>query len=147
MQLLERQLKAARDANEMQIEQLSAQLQREQLERSMAEGALESGRKDIARLMREVGGDCSTGRLRRARPTAPPAQPDRLRKRGLSSDRIQHRRRRENPAAVFLVALPHQLPHRPIQPLQRQRIHPAAHQLPHHADRIGVAPTRSPAPD
>ena len=27
---------------------------REQLERSMAEGALESGRKDIARLMREV---------------------------------------------------------------------------------------------
>jgi chromosome segregation ATPase len=54
MQVLEGQLKAVRDAHEMQIQQLSAQLQREQLERSMAEGALESGRKDIARLMREV---------------------------------------------------------------------------------------------
>jgi chromosome segregation ATPase len=53
--LLENQLKAARSAHDMQIEQLRAQLQREQLERSMAEGALESGRKDIARLLREVG--------------------------------------------------------------------------------------------
>ena len=52
--LLEGQLKAARHATDMQIQQLAAQLQREQLERSMAEGALESGRKDIARLMREV---------------------------------------------------------------------------------------------
>ena len=52
--LLEGQLKAARQATDMQIQQLAAQLQREQLERSMAEGALESGRKDIARLMREV---------------------------------------------------------------------------------------------
>jgi chromosome segregation ATPase len=54
VELLEKQLQATRDASEMQIAQLSAQLQREQLERSMAEGALESGRKDIARLMREV---------------------------------------------------------------------------------------------
>jgi chromosome segregation ATPase len=55
VQLLEGQLKATRDGNAMQVEQLQAQLQREQLERSMAEGALESGRKDIARLMREIG--------------------------------------------------------------------------------------------
>ena len=54
VELLEKQLQAARDANDMQIEQLSAQLQREQLERSMAEGALEAGRKDIARLLREI---------------------------------------------------------------------------------------------
>jgi chromosome segregation ATPase len=54
VELLEKQLHASREANEMQMEQLNAQLQREQLERSMAEGALESGRKDIARLMREV---------------------------------------------------------------------------------------------
>ena len=54
IELLEKQLQAARSANEMQLDQLSAQLQREQLERSMAEGALESGRKDIARLLREI---------------------------------------------------------------------------------------------
>jgi chromosome segregation ATPase len=55
VELLEKQLHASRDATEMQIEQLDAQLQRERLERSMAEGALEAGRKDIARLMRELG--------------------------------------------------------------------------------------------
>ena len=54
VELLEKQLQAARSANEMQLDQLHAQLQREQLERNMAEGALESGRKDIARLLREV---------------------------------------------------------------------------------------------
>ena len=54
IELLEKQLQAARSANEMQLDQLNAQLQREQLERSMAEGALESGRKDIARLLREI---------------------------------------------------------------------------------------------
>ena len=78
MQMLEGQLKAVRDAHEMQIQQLSAQLQREQLERSMAEGALESGRKDIARLMREVA-------ALQYRPVpatageAPAVRPDRLR--------------------------------------------------------------------
>ena len=78
VELLEKQLHAAREAGDMQIEQLNAQLQREQLERSMAEGALESGRKDIARLMREVG-------AQQYRPVAPtasetaPVQPDRLR--------------------------------------------------------------------
>jgi crescentin len=78
VQLLEGQLKAAREANDMQIEQLQAQLQREQLERSMAEGALESGRKDITRLMREMG----ALQYRPVAPTAseaPPVQPDRLR--------------------------------------------------------------------
>jgi hypothetical protein len=41
-------------ANETQLEQVNAQLQREQLERAMAEGALESGRKDVARLLGEI---------------------------------------------------------------------------------------------
>ena len=46
-------------ANEKQsaentIQELNAALQREKLERSLAEGALETGRKDFARLMREV---------------------------------------------------------------------------------------------
>lgn len=53
--LLESQITAARSGHDMQIEQLNAQLQREQLERSMAEGALASGRKDIARLLHEIG--------------------------------------------------------------------------------------------
>ena len=45
---------SVRDASELQIEQLTAQLQREKIERAMADGALESGRKDIARLMHEI---------------------------------------------------------------------------------------------
>ena len=115
----------------MQIEQLNAQLQREQLERSMAEGALESGRKDIARLMREIA------RLQH-RPVAasrPSELPQRsresLRQRGLSFSirQLQHRRRRGKPGGGFLSRLPHQLPHRAVQSIQRQRIHPAAHQL------------------
>ena len=48
------QIRAARETTELQIEELKAQLQREQLDRSMAEGALEAGRKDIARLLREL---------------------------------------------------------------------------------------------
>ena len=40
----------------------------------------------------------------------------------------------------FTEHLPHQLPHPPIQSLQRQRIHAPAHQLPHHLDRIGEVP-------
>jgi hypothetical protein len=52
--LLEGQLKSARDDAAAQVEQLNAQIQRERIERAMAEGALESGRKDIARLMREL---------------------------------------------------------------------------------------------
>lgn len=54
VQLLENQLKGARESSELQIEELNAQLQRERLERTMAEGALEAGRKDIARLLREL---------------------------------------------------------------------------------------------
>ena len=55
VEMLEVQLNAARSSNEMQIEHLNAQLQREQLDRSMAEGALEAGRKDVARLLHEIG--------------------------------------------------------------------------------------------
>ena len=55
VELLEEQITAARSTHEMQIESLAAQLQREQLERSMAEGALETARKDVSRLQQEVG--------------------------------------------------------------------------------------------
>ena len=41
-------------AAEQKIEELGAALSREKLERSVVEGALESGRKDFARVMREV---------------------------------------------------------------------------------------------
>jgi hypothetical protein len=54
IELLENQLRAAGEATALQIEELGSQLQRERLERSMAEGALETGRKDIARLLREL---------------------------------------------------------------------------------------------
>jgi hypothetical protein len=52
--MLEAQVKASRETSALQIEELKAQLQREQLDRSMAEGALEAGRRDIARLLREL---------------------------------------------------------------------------------------------
>jgi chromosome segregation ATPase len=54
LRLLESEIAAIRSAHAMQIEQFNAQIQREKLERSMAEGALEAGRKDIARLLREI---------------------------------------------------------------------------------------------
>jgi len=54
VKLLEHQLRATRQTNEVRIEELDAELQRERLERTMAEGALEAGRKDIARLLREL---------------------------------------------------------------------------------------------
>jgi chromosome segregation ATPase len=54
IQMLETQIRASRETAELQIEDLKAQLQREQLDRTMAEGALEAGRKDIARLLREL---------------------------------------------------------------------------------------------
>jgi len=51
---LQDELDAARSSHELQIEDFKAQLQREQLERSMAEGALEAARKDMARLLQEI---------------------------------------------------------------------------------------------
>ncbi len=54
VEMLEGQIRATRETAGLQIEDLKAQLQREQLDRSMAEGALEAGRKDIARLFREL---------------------------------------------------------------------------------------------
>ena len=53
-QLLENEVKATRQANETELEVLNAKLQREQIARTVAEGALEAGRKDIARLVQEV---------------------------------------------------------------------------------------------
>jgi chromosome segregation ATPase len=54
IQLLENEAKAIRQTNETEIEMLNAKLQREQIARTMAEGAVEAGRKDIARLLHEV---------------------------------------------------------------------------------------------
>ena len=51
---LETQLQASRQTAEQEIEELNAALRREKLERAVVEGALEAGRKDFARLMREV---------------------------------------------------------------------------------------------
>jgi crescentin len=51
---LETQLQASKEAAEQQIEDSAAALRREKLERSVAEGALETARKDFARVMREV---------------------------------------------------------------------------------------------
>src|SRR5262245_10721013 len=36
--------------------------------------------------------------------------------------------------------LSHQLAHRPVQPLERERIHATAHELAQHADRRSVVP-------
>jgi chromosome segregation ATPase len=52
--LLEGELRSTQQAAEQRIEDLSAHLQREKLDRAMAEGALEAGRKDVARLLREL---------------------------------------------------------------------------------------------
>jgi chromosome segregation ATPase len=54
VRILEDQIQVAKHAHELRIEDLEARLQRERLERTMAEGALEAGRKDIARLLREL---------------------------------------------------------------------------------------------
>jgi predicted nucleic acid-binding Zn-ribbon protein len=51
---IEAESSASKQHAEQQIEELNAALRREQLERSVVEGALETGRKDFARLMREV---------------------------------------------------------------------------------------------
>lgn len=52
---LQDELNAARKSHEVRIEDLKAQLQREQLDRAMAEGALEGARKEMARLLQEIG--------------------------------------------------------------------------------------------
>jgi chromosome segregation ATPase len=54
IQLLENEIKATRQANETELEVLNAKLQREQIARTMAEAAVEAGRKDIARLLQEL---------------------------------------------------------------------------------------------
>ncbi len=77
IQMLEGQIKAARETAELQIEELQAQLQREQLDRTMAEGALEAGRKDIARLLRETLDACSTGRAGAGSRSGGGARPER----------------------------------------------------------------------
>jgi len=52
--VLEHEIKARQQASEKALEELTAALRREQHERAVAEGALETGRKDFARVMREV---------------------------------------------------------------------------------------------
>ena len=51
-----------------------------------------------------------------------------------------HMAARRQGRPVRIDRLPHQLPHRPIQSLRRQRIHPPAEQLPHQLDRIRRLP-------
>ena len=51
---LENEMKARQLTTEKALEDLTAALRREQHERALAEGALETGRKDFARVMREV---------------------------------------------------------------------------------------------
>ena len=54
VEMLQQELQAARNSSEIQIEEITARLQREHLDRSMAEGALETARKDVARLLYEI---------------------------------------------------------------------------------------------
>lgn len=54
IEVQQQQLSAARSSNDIQIENLNAQLHRERLDRTMAEGALEAARKDVARLLQEI---------------------------------------------------------------------------------------------
>ena len=54
MHALETTLAATKQTAEQQTEDFNAALRREKLERAVVEGALETGRKDCARLMREV---------------------------------------------------------------------------------------------
>jgi crescentin len=51
---LENELKGNVESAELHIEELNTQLNRERVERTMAEGALDSARKDVARLLREL---------------------------------------------------------------------------------------------
>jgi crescentin len=51
---LENEMKARQQTAEKALEDLTAALRREQHERAVAEGALDTGRKDFARVMREV---------------------------------------------------------------------------------------------
>jgi len=54
IQALEAEMAARQETTEKALEDLTAALRREKHERSVAEGALDTGRKDFARLMREV---------------------------------------------------------------------------------------------
>ena len=74
---LETTLAASKQSAEQQIEELNAAVRREKLERSVVEGALETGRKDFARLMREV---MALQRIQRRRKTPAAAR----RQRGLN---------------------------------------------------------------
>jgi hypothetical protein len=51
---MENESKARQQTAEKALEDLTAALRREQHERAVAEGALDTGRKDFARVMREV---------------------------------------------------------------------------------------------
>jgi crescentin len=51
---LENTLESGKQTTDQKFEELNAALRREKLERAVIEGALETGRKDFARLMREV---------------------------------------------------------------------------------------------
>ena len=54
IEALENEIRARQETTEKALEDLTAALQREKHERAVAEGALDTGRKDFARVMREV---------------------------------------------------------------------------------------------
>lgn len=64
---LECELNGAQESAQLQSEELNTQLHRERVERNMTEGALESARKDVARLLRELA-------AQQNRPASPPAE-------------------------------------------------------------------------
>ena len=138
IELLEKQLQAARSANEMQTRSAQraapARAARTDHGRRRA-GIRPQGHRPAAARDRAMQHRPDLGR-RRSR--------QRAAQRGLSSIAFTNETAGANPAVfscALFVTLPHQLPHRAVEPVQRQRIHPPAHQLLHHADRVGVAPT------
>lgn len=83
IELLESELRSVRESSDLQIEELSSQLQRERSERSIAEGALDAARKDVARLMREIATlqqrpASASGSERVTPASSPPSPPERL---------------------------------------------------------------------
>ena len=72
--VLETALATDKQATEQEIEDLNATVRREKLERAVVEGALETGRKDFARLMRDVMALHNAASRRRKTPcaSAPP---------------------------------------------------------------------------
>jgi crescentin len=95
---LEATLANEKQSAENTIHELNAAVQREKLERAVVEGALESGRKDSARLMREL----MTLQRSQQAAKAPARRQRRQRRLKLSSHGGMLHRRAKRPAVLFL---------------------------------------------